>query len=92
MTKDANEEEFDPKDSILYFLLYNNNRMHTITKFSLYDIIKKRSNQKIMKQVRENTLKSRKYIKAEKFKIGQTILISSQVLQSKKMRKYLNYN
>ena len=60
LAKDINEKEFIIEDLILDFLLYNNKSVHTTTRYSPYDIMEKKSNEKItMKKVRENTLKSR---------------------------------
>ena len=50
-----NEDEFILEDSILDFLLYYNNKVHTTTRYSPYDIMGKRSDEKTMKKVRENT-------------------------------------
>ena len=68
LAKNMNEDEFILEDSILDFLLYYNNRVHTTTRYSPYDIIEKRSDEKTMKKVRENTLKSRKDQKVEELK------------------------
>ena len=63
-----NEDEFILEDSVLDFLLSYNNRVHKTTRFSPYDIMEKRSDEKTMKKVRENTLKSRKDQKVEELK------------------------
>ena len=65
--------------------------MHTTTKFTPYEIIEKRFDQNILKQVRDNTLKSRKDRKIKEFEEGQNILISNYVIQPDVNRKYLNY-
>ena len=49
LAKDMNEDEFMLEDSILDFLLYFNNRVHSTTRYSPYDIMQKRSEEKIMK-------------------------------------------
>ena len=46
--------------------------------------MEKRGNQKIIEKVIENTLKSRKDHKAEKLKISQNVIISSQIIQPNK--------
>ena len=68
LAKDMKEDEFILEDSILDFLLYYNNRVHSTTRYSPYDIIEIRSDEKTMKKVRENTLKSRKDKKVEELK------------------------
>ena len=92
LAKDMNEDEFILEDSILDFLLYYNNRVHTTTRYSPYDIMEKRSDEKTMKKVRENTLKSRKDQKVEEFKKDQTVLISNKSIQPDKQKHYLNYH
>ena len=63
-----NEDEFIFEDSILDFLLYYNNKVYTTIRYYPYDIKEKKSDEKAMKKVRENTLKSRKDQKDEEFK------------------------
>ena len=46
LAKDMNEDEFILEESILDFLLYYNNRVHKTTRYSPYDIMKKRSDKK----------------------------------------------
>ena len=41
LVKDVNEDQFILEDSILDFLFYNNNRVHTTTRYSPYDILRK---------------------------------------------------
>ena len=36
-----NQNNFELKNSIIYFLLHYNNRVHSTTKFSLYEIMEK---------------------------------------------------
>ena len=55
-----NEDNFDLEESVLDFLLHYNSRVHTTTKFTPYEIMENRFDQNILKQVRDNTLKSRK--------------------------------
>ena len=62
------EDQFILEDSILDFLLYYNNRVHTTTRYSPYDIMEKRNDEKAIKKVIENTLKSRKDQKVEELK------------------------
>ena len=50
-----------------------------------------RFDQNILKQVRDNTLKSRKDRKIKEFEEGQNILISNYVIQPDVNRKYLYY-
>ena len=50
-----------------------------------------RFDQNILKQVRNNTLKSRKDRKIKELEEGQNILISNYVIQLDVNRKYLNY-
>ena len=58
--------------------------------------MEKRSDEKTMKKVRENTLKSRKDQKVEEFKKDQTVLISNKLIQparqTNKQKHYLNYH
>ena len=55
--------------------------------------MEKRSDEKTMKKVRENTLKSRKDKKIEVFKKKyQTALISKKFIQPDKQKHYLNYH
>ena len=68
LAKDMNEDEFILEDSIRDFLLYYNNRVHTTTRYSPYGIMEKRSDEKTMNKVRDNTLKSRKDQKSEELK------------------------
>ena len=68
LAKDMNEDEFILEDSILDFLLYYNKRVHTTTRYSPYDIMEKKSDEKTMKKVRVNTLKSIMDRKVEEFK------------------------
>ena len=65
--------------------------MHTTTKFTPYEIMENKFDQNILKQVRDNTLKSRKDRKIKEFEVGQNILISNYVIQPDVSRKYLNY-
>ena len=44
-TKHMKEDNFMLEDSILNFLLYYNNRVNTTTRYSPYDIMKKRSDE-----------------------------------------------
>ena len=41
LAKEMNEDNFELKDSILVFLLHYNNRVHSTTKFSPYEIMKR---------------------------------------------------
>ena len=91
LAKDMNEDNFDLEDSVLDFLLHYNSRVHTTTKFTPYEIMENRFDQNILKQVRDNTLKSRKDRKIKEFEEGQSILISNYVIQPDVNRKYLNY-
>ena len=68
LAKDMNEDEIILEGSILDFLLYFNNRVHTITRYSPFDIMEIRSDEKTMKKVRDNTLKSRKDQKVRELK------------------------
>ena len=86
-----NENNFDLEESVLDFLLHYNSRVHTTTKFTLYEIMENRFDQNIFKKVRDNTLKSRKDTKIKEFEEGQNILISNYVIQPDVNRKYLNY-
>ena len=52
----------------------------------------KRSDEKTMKNIRENTLKSRKDQKVEEFKKDQTVLISNKLIQPDKQMHYLSYH
>ena len=54
--------------------------------------MEKRSDEKTMKKVRENTLKSRKDQKVEEYKKDQTMLISNKLIQPDKQKHYLNYH
>ena len=63
--------------------------MHTTTKFTPYEIMENRNDQNILKQVRDNTLKSRKDRKIKEFVEEQNILISNYVIQPDVNRKYL---
>ena len=87
-----NEDEFILEDSILDFLLYYYNRVHTTTRYSPYDIMEKRSDEITMKKVRENTLKSRKDQKIEELKKDNTVLISNKLIHPDKQKHYLNYH
>ena len=60
LAKDMNEDNFELVESVLDFLLHYNSRVHTTTKFTPYEIMENRFDQNILKQVRDNTLKSRK--------------------------------
>ena len=61
-----NEDEFILEDSILDFLLYYNNRVHTTTRYSPYNIMEKRSD--------ENNEESKwKYINTKKRSKGRRI-------------------
>ena len=71
--------------------MHYNSRVHTITKFTPYEIMENRFDQNILKQVRDNTLKSRKDRKIKEFEEGQKVLISNYVIQPDVNRKYLNY-
>ena len=85
-----NEDNFDLEESVLDFSLHYNSRAHTRTKFTPYEIMENRFDQNILKQVRDNTLKSRKDRKIKEFEEGQNILISNYVIQPDVNRKYLN--
>ena len=63
-----NKDEFILEDSIQDFLLYYNNRVHLTTRYSHNDIMEKRSDEKTMKKLRKNTLKSRKDQKVKELK------------------------
>ena len=91
LAKDMNEDNFDLAESVLEFLLHYNSRVHTTTKFTPYEIMENRFDQNILKQVRDNTLKSRKDRKIKEFEEGQNISISSYVIQPDANRKYQNY-
>ena len=65
-----NGDNFELENLIIDFLFHYNNSFHSTTKFSPYEIIKKRSEKLIMDKVRENTLNSRKTNKIEEFKQG----------------------
>ena len=86
-----NEDNFELEDSIIDFLLHYNNRVHSIIKFSSYEIIEKRSENLTMDKVRENTLNSRKTNKTEEFKQRQVVFVNNKVVQPNKEMKYLNY-
>ena len=60
--------------------MHYNSRVHTATKFTPYEIMENRFDQNILKQVRDNTLKSRKDRKIKEFEEGQNILISNYVI------------
>ena len=87
-----NEDNFDLEESVLDFLLHYNSRVHTTTKFTPYEIMENRFDQNILKQARDNTLKSRKDRKIKEFEEVQNILISNYVIQPDVNRKYLNYH
>ena len=78
LAKDMNGDNFELEDSIIDFLLHYNNRVHSTTKFSPYEIMEKRSEKLIMDKVRENTLNSRKTNKIEEFKLGQVVFVSKK--------------
>ena len=86
-----NGNNFELEDSIIDFLLHYNNRVHSTTKFSPYEIMEKRSEKLIMDKVSEDTLNSRKTNKIEEFKQGQVVFVSNKVVQPNKEIKYLNY-
>ena len=67
MAKDMNEDNFDLEESVLDFFMNYNSRVHTTTKFTPYEIMDSRFYKNILKQVRDNTLKSRKDRKIKEF-------------------------
>ena len=86
-----NGYNFELEDSIIDFLLHYNNRVLITTKFYLFEIMEKRSENLMMDKVRENTLNSRKTNKIEEFKQGQVVSDSNKVVKPNKELKYLNY-
>ena len=92
LAKDMNEHKFILEDSILDFLLYYNNRVHTTIRYSPYDIMEKGSDENTMKKVRENSLKSRKDQKVEGFQKNKTMLISNKLIHPDKQKHNLNYH
>ena len=74
---DENNDTFELNRAITDFLLYYNGRKHTTTKYSPYEIMGKRFQETFLAKVKENTIKSRKIHKIEKYQINQEVRILS---------------
>ena len=78
---DENNDTFELNRAITDFLLYYNGRKHTTTKYSPYEIMGKRFQETFLSKVLENTIKSRKNHRIEKYQINQEVRISSFIIQ-----------
>ena len=81
LAKDINGNNFELKNWIIEFSLHYNNRVHSTTNFTPYEIMEKRSKKLIVNIVWENILNSRKTNKIEDFKQGQVVFVNNKVVQ-----------
>ena len=77
--KDALKKDFNLKECVIEFLLHYNERTHSTTKYKPREIVERAQDYDFIKQVKDNTMKSRKIKKDknEKYIPGLIARISS---------------
>ena len=91
LAKDMNKNSFCLEDSVHDFWMHYNNRTHSTTKFTPFEIIEKKWDKEFLEEVYKNTVLSRKESKEIKFEKEQIVRISSNLRKVGSNSKFLKY-
>ena len=91
LAKDMNKNSFCLEDSVHDFWMHYNNRTHSTTKFTPFEIIEKKWDKEFLEEVYKNTVLSREESKEIKFENGLIVRISSNLRKVGSNSKFLKY-